>query len=378
MSSNTTPPAPRWYRSLYWRVAIGLFAFLALMLVAEMGLLLWTSERIAGSMPARSPRRLAVIVASDLADALTTSPALDLTGYISEQYGRVVQPFVVVMRDGRLASNHGDMPPALQEAVTFERERLEERARAPEEPRESRRPPRELPPERPWEGASVRVDGQVVGVVAVMSGPPPFSRVVRAMGPTMGLVAITVLALGSVLIALFVFGPARRRLKEVQSATERFGAGDLSTRVPERGGDEVASLARSFNRMADELARRAQALEAADRARRQLLADVSHELLTPLTSMRGYLETLAMPHLALDASTRERYLSIVDDETHRLAHIVGDLLDLARLEGSGTPFKHEQVSVAALFDRVRARHERESTRRRIRIVMRIDPDASFV
>jgi signal transduction histidine kinase len=130
--------------------------------------------------------------------------------------------------------------------------------------------------------------------------------------------------------------------------------------------------------MADELARRAQALEAADRARRQLLADVSHELLTPLTSMRGYLETLAMPHLALDASTRERYLSIVDDETHRLAHIVGDLLDLARLEGSGTPFKHEQVSVAALFDRVRARHERESTRRRIRIVMRIDPDASVV
>ena len=87
--------------------------------------------------------------------------------------------------------------------------------------------------------------------------------------------------------------------------------------------------------MADELTAARAALEASDKARRQLLADVSHELMTPLTAMRGYIETLTMPELQLDAATRQRYLGIVTDETHRLERIIGDLLDLARLEGGG-------------------------------------------
>jgi signal transduction histidine kinase len=371
-------PTYHWYRSLYWRVAIGLFAFLALMLAAEVGLLLWTSDRIAGSMPARSPRRLAAIVASDVGEALAATPPPDLSRYVSDQYGHIIQSFVVIMRDGRVASNHADVPERLQDAIVIERERLLEFERGPQGgPGDSRRT-RGLPPERPWELAIIRADGRVSGVVAVMSGPPPFSRVVRAMGPTMAVVAASVLGLGSMLIAFFVFGPARRRLREMQNATERLGAGDLTTRVPERGGDEVAAVARSFNRMADELANRVQALDASDRARRQLLADVSHELLTPLTTMRGYLETLSMPNVPLDAATRERYLSIVNDETHRLEHIVGDLLDLARLEGGGGTLKRERVPVAALFERVVERHEHASKRRGIRFVSHIDPAADVV
>src|SRR6266850_799394 len=110
----------------------------------------------------------------------------------------------------------------------------------------------------------------------VAGGPPAFSLLMRALAPTMGLVGGLVLVVGSALIALVVFGPARRRLKRVQEATVRLGAGDLTARAPEGGGDEVSEVARSFNRMAEDLAARAQALDASDRARRQLLADVSH------------------------------------------------------------------------------------------------------
>jgi two-component system sensor histidine kinase BaeS len=152
----------------------------------------------------------------------------------------------------------------------------------------------------------------------------------------------------------------------------------LNARAPERGGDEVSAVARSFNRMADELAARAQALEESDRARRQLLADVSHELLTPLTAMRGYLDTLAMPELEIDAATRERYLAIVNDETLRLERIVGDLLELARLEGGGTKIRNERVPIAALFERVRARHERAAEAQGVRLDTEIQKDAEFV
>ena len=113
-----------------------------------------------------------------------------------------------------------------------------------------------------------------------------------------------------------------------------------------------------FPLVPDDLVRRAEALAASDRARRQLLADVSHELTTPITAMRGYLETLAMPELALSETTRARYLGVVADESARLEHIIGDLLDLARLEGGGGAFAIDAVPVAQLFALVVARHER--------------------
>jgi two-component system sensor histidine kinase BaeS len=392
---------PLWYRSLYWRIALGLFAFLALMLTAQGALFLWMSDRIAGSMPARSPRRLAALVGSDVSTALAANPSLDLQRYLPEQYGEVLQTFVIVMRDGRVFSNHDDVPGALLEAVREEEQvgrggpRFGRRGgfapprprpdEAPPPPRDGERPATpdgsRPPPRRPLprgESAPVIVDGTPVGRVVVLPGGPSFWRVVTRLGPTMLPVVVGVLGVGMALVALVVFGPARRRLRAVQAATERLGSGDLRARAPDGGGDEVAALARSFNKMAEELSARANALEASDKARRQLLADVSHELMTPLTAMRGYLETLSMSELRLDGPTRERYLGIVSEETHRLERIIGDLLDLARLEGGGTTMRRERVDVSAVFGRVAARHERELRERGIRLVQQVAPDAGQV
>ena len=387
----------RWYQSIYWRIALGLFAFLALMLVAEAALFLWMTDRIAGSMPARSPRRLAVLVASDVGTALASNPGLDLEKYVREQYGNVFQTFLVIMRDGRIAANHEDVPDDLLDAVRAETElrdlggRLRNfggrRGRGPAAGTDERRlafpgdddgPGRRVPARVRGEFAPVVVSGMAIGRVAVLPEPPPFSRVLRQLGPTMGVVAGSVLIVGTALIVFVVFGPVRGRLRDVQWATERLGGGDLSARAPEQGGDEVAALARSFNRMADDLASRARALDASDKARRQLLADVSHELMTPLTAMRGYIETLGMPELSLDGTTRERYLAIVTEETHRLERIIGDLLDLARLEGGGTAIKREPVDVATIFERVAARHERELHARHIRLERRVAAGAEQV
>ena len=367
----------RWYRSLYWRVAFGLVAFLAVMLAAQAALFFWMLERTAGSMPARSPRRLAVLVASDVAAAVSDNPALDVQTYIREQYSQVFQPFVVMMRDGRVASNRSEVPEELREAVRQEGER-----RGPFTPEGGRggRSGRRGPPgpaRDGWEVAPIIVDGRPAGRVVVLASPP-FQRIVRELGPSMALVGFVVLAAGMTLIALFVVGPARRRLKDLEAATERLGAGDLTVRAPDEGGDEVSAVAHSFNRMADELAARATALETSERARRQLLADVSHELMTPLTAMRGYVETLKMRDVSLDSATRERYLGIVEEETHRLERLIGELLELARLEGGGGALRRERVSIAALFERVLARHEHESDARGDRIVARIASGAEFV
>ena len=379
--------ALRWYRSLYWRIGLGLFAFLALMLAAQGALYLWSTDRIAGSMPARDPRRLAVLVASDVGTALADDPGLDLQRYVTAEFGNVFQTFLVVMDDGRIVANREDAPGDI-EALRFDLARRPfvrarglgaRRGIGPAPNAEDGVLPRRglgPPPGRRAVFAPVLSAGVAVGLVAVLQGGPPFERVARELGPTAGMVGGGVLLVGMALVAMIVFGPVRQRLRQVQDATERLGAGDLTVRVPDIGGDEVAAVARSFNRMADDLMERAHALEVSDKARRQLLADVSHELMTPITAMRGYIETLAM--LELDPETRQRYVAIVTDETYRLEHIVGDLLDLARLEGGGLTMRRVTVDLAALFDRVAERHGREIQARRVTMVRHVGPRAEVV
>jgi len=172
--------------------------------------------------------------------------------------------------------------------------------------------------------------------------PPsaPFGFLLGRFAPTFAMVAAGVLVVATAVTSALLLSPMRRRLRALEDDARRFTA--------------------------------------SDRARRQLLADVSHELTTPVTAMRGYLETLTMPELELDAATRARYLRIISDETSRLERIIGDLLDLARLEGSGGSLTLEQVPVAELFARVMARHERACQRAGVTMTEEIQPGAETV
>jgi signal transduction histidine kinase len=212
----------------------------------------------------------------------------------------------------------------------------------------------------------------------VVPPQPPFTFLLVRYAPTLLSVAGVTLVVGAVLAALVIFGPTRRRLKGVEDAARRLGAGDLSARAPASGNDEVAAVASAFNAMAQDLAARTEALVAADRMRRQLLADVSHELNTPVTAMRGYLETLSMPELGLDEATRARYLAIVGDETARLERIIGDLLDLARLEGGGGTLRIEPVGTDEIFSRVVARHGRAADGAHVTLKVIVDSGAERI
>jgi len=202
-----------------------------------------------------------------------------------------------------------------------------------------------------WVIARSRATGTVVVQAGRLS-----EFVTREVGPMLLVSLGLVLGVGA-LASVLIFRRASRRLQELADTARRLGGGDPSARASEEGGDEIAGVARAFNEMATDLVRRAEGLQTSDRVRRQLLADVSHELMTPLTAIRGYLETLDMPAIALDDAARSRCLGIVRDESLRLERIIGDLLDLARLEAGGGAFTIEDVPVGAIFGRVIGRHE---------------------
>jgi signal transduction histidine kinase len=368
-----------WYRSLYWRIAVGFVLFLTSVLTVQGAVFLWMLSR-GGAAPGPPPRGFTRILAADLSAALEANPLLDLDRYVRDTTQQREYPFFVLMTDGRMVSTGGTTPtpPLLEEARAWLDSARVPRPGGPGmEPRRFDPPGAGGPP--PGGGrfaappSEIVVARRVVGVVAAMPQSP-----LGQLGPMMAILAGGLVAAGTALAALFIAGPIRRRLRGLEEAAKSVGGGDLAARAPENGGDEVAALAAVFNRMAADLEARARELQSADQARRLLLADVSHELRTPLTAMRGYLETLSMPELNLDPDVRARYVGIVNDETCRLEYIVGDLLDLAILEGGSDTLDLQDVAIEDLFGRVVARHDRDCKARGIVLSTWIAPGAEIV
>ena len=332
-------------------------------LIAQSIMFSYMMARSTGRLPYRSPNTLATIVAADVRTILARAPDADLTDHLRRQYGNVPLGVFVVTRDGRVVANSARTLP--------EEIRLETMAAlSGEDPR------RTHPQARvggPVVTAPIQVANELRGMVVMP--PPGSSGMVREIGRLLSLPGTLVLLVVTALAAVVIFAPARRRLRALEDAATRLGAGDLKARAPETGRDEIARVAHAFNRMAAELAARAEALRTADRLRRQMFADVSHELKTPLTAMRGYLDTLHMPEVALDASTRDRYLNIVRRETGRLERLVSDLLDLARYENAVASFDIRVFDIERVFSHVVERHERDARSRGIGLQVQIAPPA---
>ena len=114
-----------------------------------------------------------------------------------------------------------------------------------------------------------------------------------------------------------------RPLRQMAAATRAFGEGDFSVRVPVQGQDEVAELATALNSMAV-------SLSSVEGMRRSFVANVSHELKTPMTTIAGFIDGILDG--TIPADKRDYYLKIVSDEVKRLSRLVKSMLDLSRID----------------------------------------------
>ena len=153
-----------------------------------------------------------------------------------------------------------------------------------------------------------------------------------------GLLALAVaLALGLIVSRAFA-----RPLSELAAAAEDIAAGNYARRVTNASPDEIGVVARSFNRMAE-------AVERARTLQRDFLANVSHELKTPLTSLIGFSQALVDGSLEKPAE-RKRAAEIIHEEAQRVLRMAQELLDLARVESGQLPLHPIQVDLRALLD----------------------------
>ncbi len=152
---------------------------------------------------------------------------------------------------------------------------------------------------------------------------------------------VSVLGIG---VAFLIGRRIRRPIKALSAAVDELGAGALGTRVPVKGRDEVAALAESFNTMAARLGESIDELHAKDRQQRRFVADVAHDLRTPLASMIATVDTL--DHA--EAATRTRAAEILGTQARRLAKLVEDLLEIARFDAGKADLRVAPVDLADL------------------------------
>ncbi len=163
------------------------------------------------------------------------------------------------------------------------------------------------------------------------------------------LIAIT---LASVLFglaaSLWLSRQIRRKLLETRNVVRRVAEGELDVRLPVSSDDEVGQFALDFNRMAERLSEHIAALKQEDQRRRRTLADWTHEIATPLTSVIGYLEALRSG--ALEPVRRARYLKQAHDQAKSLERLTEDLTVLSQLESEGLQLLCEPCEITALVD----------------------------
>lgn len=151
------------------------------------------------------------------------------------------------------------------------------------------------------------------------------------------------------LLGLFLFYTISRRLRNLSVAMHDFSQSGF-TSVPDislidqKHNDEIGQLARRFDVMADHTIAQLRKLEEQDKLRRELVANISHDLRTPLASMLGYLETLTIKDNALDNEHRKEYLDIVSQHGKRLSRLIDDLFELAKFDAKEITPKLEVFS----------------------------------
>jgi len=187
----------------------------------------------------------------------------------------------------------------------------------------------------PMKYVAVRVtyDGRVIGAVRIAVPLSEVQLELHQLYRAAMFSAVAVICIAAIiayLIARSISAPIMR----MKGIAERIARGDFSEKARIKSNDEMADLAEALNTMADELQIKIERLRYLDRVRTDFVANVSHELKTPLTSIHGFVETLEDGAIN-DTNNARRFLAIIKKHTQRLGNIIDDLLRLSELESGG-------------------------------------------
>lgn len=150
-------------------------------------------------------------------------------------------------------------------------------------------------------------------------------------------------------IGLILIGLLTRNLRKIIENVRRFEEGNYQARIPVKGSGELAALSRTFNHMADTILQNIENLKEVDKLRRELIANVSHDLRSPLSVIHGYIETMIIRDEKMTDEERKKYYEIILKSSEKLKKLVADLFELSKLEARQVEVKREKFNINELL-----------------------------
>ena len=228
---------------------------------------------------------------------------------------------------------------------------------------------------RIFSAAQIPADGPPQGYLYVVLADPVHERPASLLSQSSVIKLAVAVALAGILLALVVglvvFALITRKLRQLADGVERFQATDFSQRpqlppLPEgRSGDEIDRLGVSLRDMAARIVNQVQTLKQTDVLRRELVANVSHDLKTPLATLQGYVDTLLLKDDALAPAERRHYLGVASRSCQRLSKLVADLIELAKLDAHEVTLQPEPFSPGELLQDVAQKFQLKAEQRRV-------------
>ncbi|NLC29769.1 MAG: HAMP domain-containing protein, partial [Chloroflexi bacterium] len=220
------------------------------------------------------------------------------------------------------------------------------------------------------QGAAIQVDGLKVGTLLAPRRNVVYTQAEQLFldrSKTSLLLALLLTVLVAALAGILLSRSLTRPVIELTAAAQNLAAGDLTQRVDVRSQDELGELSQAFNQMSAEI-------EHSDHLRKQLTADIAHDLRTPLTVIGGYIE--AMRDGDLDP-TAER-LGMLYAEVTRLNHLVGDLRLLSQSEAGALSINLQHIEAVELLERTRELFDLRAQERGISLTLEAEQGLPLV
>lgn len=207
-------------------------------------------------------------------------------------------------------------------------------------------------------------DGWLVGALGPLEVPAEELERDERMMIVWGAAAIMVYAaLSGLLLMVWI----TRRIGGLSRGMAAFRDGDFSTRIDARAGDEIGELGRDFNAMAERLSGIISELEQSRDFQRRLVANVSHDLRTPLAALRGYVETLELRGREMTDAEKTQCLSRITANARSLEDLIERLFELSRLDSGQLEFRREVFPLEELVVSMLERCENLAERKGVRL-----------